>query len=135
MPEITGKLLADLHPNGTVRMVFLADTGGGNECPITAKNLDAAEMDFARTCGLTPERGAALRTELDRNKVVSVETCIDDAAKAKFPYARPGGCGRDWKFLLQRVAVRGRKVSPLRRPGIIGSRAVCNAESPVSESR
>ena len=31
MPEITGKLLADLHPNGTVRMVFIAHTGGGNE--------------------------------------------------------------------------------------------------------
>jgi hypothetical protein len=30
MPEITGKLLADLRPNGTVRMVVIAHTGGGN---------------------------------------------------------------------------------------------------------
>src|SRR6267143_419037 len=80
--EIKGRLVADLHPNGTVRMVFIAQTGGGNECPITAKNLDAAELDFVRTCGLTPERASALRTELDRNKVVSVQTSIDAAVAA-----------------------------------------------------
>ena len=33
MPEIAGKLLADLHPNGTVRFVFIAHVGGVNECP------------------------------------------------------------------------------------------------------
>jgi hypothetical protein len=42
MPEITGRLLAVLHPNGTVRMVFIARFGGGNECLITTKNLDTA---------------------------------------------------------------------------------------------
>jgi hypothetical protein len=89
MPEITGRLLADLHPNGTVRMVFIAHTGGGNEAPLTVKNLDTAEIDFVRTCGLTPERAAALRAGLDRNKVVSVETSIDAAVAAKFRYARP----------------------------------------------
>jgi hypothetical protein len=87
MPEITGNLLADMHPNVTVRMVFIAHTGGGNEAPLTAKNLDAAQIDFVRTCGLTPERAAALRTELDRNKVVSAETGIDAAIAAKFRYA------------------------------------------------
>jgi len=55
---------------------------------VTAKNLDAAEVDFVRTCGLTPERAAALRAELDRNKVVSVETSIDAAVAAKFRYAK-----------------------------------------------
>ncbi len=89
MPEITGTLLADLHPNGTVRLVFIAHTGGGNEAPITAKNLDVAETDFVSRCGLTPERASALRTELDRNKVVSAETSIDTAIAAKFRYARP----------------------------------------------
>jgi len=79
MPEIPGRLLVDLHPKGTVRMVFIAHTGDENECPITAKSLDAAEIDFVRTCGLSPERAAALRAELDRNKVVSVETSIDGA--------------------------------------------------------
>jgi len=87
--EIPGRLLADMHPNGAVRMVFIAHTGGGNEAPLTAKNLDAAETDFVSTCGLTPERASALRAELDRNKVVSAETTIDAAVAAKFRYARP----------------------------------------------
>ena len=86
MPEITGGLLADLHPNGTVRIFFIAHVGGGNEAPLTAKDLDTAEIDFVKTCGLTPERASALRTELDRNKVVSVETRIDGAVPAKFHY-------------------------------------------------
>ena len=82
MPEITGGLLADLHPNGTVRIVFIAHVGGGNEAPLTAKDLDTAEIDFVKTCGLTPERASALRKELDRNKVVSVETSIEGAVAA-----------------------------------------------------
>jgi hypothetical protein len=88
MPKISGSLLADLHPNGTVRIVFIASVGVGNETPFTAKNLDTAETVFM-TCGLTPERAAALRAELDRNKVVSVETSMDDAVATKFRYARP----------------------------------------------
>jgi hypothetical protein len=51
MSEIPGRLLADSRPNGTVRIVFIAHTSGRNECPLTAKNLDAAEIDFVRTCG------------------------------------------------------------------------------------
>ena len=88
MPEIKGSLIVDLHPAGTVRMVFIAHTGGGYESPITAMNLDAAELDFVRMCGLTPERASALRTELDRNKVVSSEASIDAAFAAKFRYPR-----------------------------------------------
>ena len=60
---------------------------GGNETPFTATDLDAAEVVFM-TCGLTPERAAALRAELERNKVASVETRIDDAVAKKFRYAR-----------------------------------------------
>ena len=48
---------------------------------------------------------AALRAELDKNKVVSGETSIDDAVKAKFRYAGPGGwvgignsCCNQWPF-------------------------------------
>jgi hypothetical protein len=89
MPEITGKLLADLHPNGTVKMVFIARTGGGNEAPLTVKNLDTAEMDFVRVCRLTPKRASTLRTELERKKAVSVETSVDAAVAAMFRYTRP----------------------------------------------
>ena len=62
MPEIPGRLLADMHPNGRVRMVFIAHIGGGNELPLTARNLDTAVMDFVRTCGLTPERPNGYRS-------------------------------------------------------------------------
>jgi hypothetical protein len=67
-------------------MVFLAHTNGGNEAPLTAKDLAAAEIDFVRTCGLTPERASALRTELGGNKVASAESSIDAAIAAKFRY-------------------------------------------------
>ena len=70
-----------------MRIVFSASVGGGNETPFTAESLDAAEIVFM-TCGLTPERAADLRAELDRNKVVSVETRMDDAVAAKFRYGR-----------------------------------------------
>jgi hypothetical protein len=60
---------------------------GGNETPFTAKDLDAAEI-VLMTCGLTPERAAALRAELERNKAISVETNIDHAVAKKFRYAR-----------------------------------------------
>ena len=63
MPEIMGRLLADLHPNGMVRMVFTSQTGAGHNAPMAAKNLDPAEADFPRTCGLTPERAPRLRAE------------------------------------------------------------------------
>jgi hypothetical protein len=89
MSEIKGRLIADLHPNGTVRMVFIASVGGGNEAPLTAKNLDTAEIDLVRTCGLTPEHAAALRAELERDKSFSMETGIDAAIAAKFRYAKP----------------------------------------------
>ncbi len=88
MSEIKGNLIVDLHPAGAVRMVFIAHTGGGYECPVTAKNLDAAEIEFVKMCGLTPERASALRIELERNKGFSVETSIDAAVATKFRYAR-----------------------------------------------
>lgn len=76
-----------MHANGTVRMVFIAHTGGGNEAPLKAKNLDAAKIDFVMKCELRPERAAALRADLERNKVSSVETSIDSAIAAKSRYA------------------------------------------------
>ena len=88
MSQIPGRLFADLHLNGTVRIVFIASIGGGRETPLTVKDLDAAEIVFM-TCGLTPERAAALRAELERNKVCSVQTSIDDAVAAKFRSAQP----------------------------------------------
>jgi len=42
-----------------------------------------------RLTASAPERAAALRAELERNKVASVETSIDVAIAAKFRYVRP----------------------------------------------
>ena len=88
MLEIKGSLIVDLHPAGTVRMVFIAILGGGHEAPVIAKNLDAAEVVFM-TCGLTPERAATLSAKLERNKVASVRASIDNAIAANFCSAKP----------------------------------------------
>ena len=80
--QMAGWLLADLHLNGTVRIVFIAHSGGGNESPITAKNLHTAESEFV-TYGLTPEQAASLREELERNKSVRIETSIEDSMAEK----------------------------------------------------
>ena len=87
MAKIPGRLLADLYPNCTVRVVFIATVGGGNESPFAAKSLDAAETIFM-TCGLAPERAAALRAELERNKVVSVETTVDEAVAERVRFRK-----------------------------------------------
>jgi hypothetical protein len=87
MAKIPGSLMVDMFPDGTVRLVFLASIGGGNESPITAKDLDAAEVLFM-TCGLTAERAAALRGTVKRNKVASVDTSVDEEIAAKFRYTK-----------------------------------------------
>jgi hypothetical protein len=73
-----------LHPNGTVRMVFIASVGGGNVCPLTVRSLDAAGIDFVSTCGLTPERPAILRAQLERNNVFCVQVTLDDTVAPMF---------------------------------------------------
>ena len=45
MAHIAGQLLADSHPNGTVRIVFIAPTGGGNECPMKFRAELEREVD------------------------------------------------------------------------------------------
>jgi hypothetical protein len=88
MARIPGRLVADLHPHGTVRIVFIATNSGGKETSFTAKNLDAAEIVFM-TCGLTPIRAVAIRAELERNKTSSVETSINDIVAEHFRRATP----------------------------------------------
>jgi hypothetical protein len=83
MAKIPGALIVDMFPDGTVRLVFLADIGGGNESSVTAKDLDAAEALFV-ACGLSAELAAALRNEVERNKVASMDTSVDEEIAAKF---------------------------------------------------
>jgi hypothetical protein len=83
MAEITGMLLSDLLPNGTVRITFVTDDDR-NEPAIKVKDLDAAEADFTGTFGLTPELAAALRYALEQHKVFCLETTIDGQVAAIF---------------------------------------------------
>jgi hypothetical protein len=84
MAEVIGRLITDLHPNGKVRMVFLASVGGGFEKPQMANNLDIAEGEFANTLGLTPERAAELRAQLEREKVADAVIGIDAEVASTF---------------------------------------------------
>src|ERR1700752_61972 len=68
---------APVLPNRPVRIVFITGVDGGSGAPFTANSLNAAEVVFT-TCGLTPGRTAALRAKVERNKVASVETSVDD---------------------------------------------------------
>jgi hypothetical protein len=88
MTKIPGKLMVDLFPDGTVRLVFLPTVPLGNACPVRSKDLDAAEALFVE-CGLSAELAAALRNELERHKVASVETSVDEEVAAKFRYTKP----------------------------------------------
>jgi hypothetical protein len=89
MPKLKGTLMADLRPeNGTVRVAFISTLGGGNVSPVKAIDLDAAEIIF-QTCGLSEEQAAAFRAKVQRNKVASIETTVDEQVAAKFRYKGP----------------------------------------------
>jgi hypothetical protein len=88
MAKIPGKLMVDMFSDGTVRLVFIPSIGSGNASLVTAKDLDEAEALFM-ACGLTPERAAALRGTVKRNKVASVDTSIDEKTAQKFRYTKP----------------------------------------------
>ena len=82
MAEITGRLITDLHPSGTVRVVFIASKGGGNERPVLSKNLDAA-LDFMKSF-VNPKTALTLRTQLERDKVDDAVISIDEEVATAF---------------------------------------------------
>ena len=84
MAEVSGRLITDLHPTGTVRMVFLQHIGGGLERPQTANNLDIAEGEFVNTLGLTPDQAAMLRAQLERDMMADAVISIDKEVAATF---------------------------------------------------
>ena len=83
MAKIHGGLIVDMFSDGTVRLVLLPSIGSGNASPVTVKDLDEAEALFVM-CGLTPERAAALRGTVKRNKFVRVDISVDEKIAAKF---------------------------------------------------
>ena len=83
MAEIEGKLMADLLPNGTVRIVFVPSVGGGNEAPLTVENLPTAEKEFVSTFGVTPVGAAWMRAEVERNKSFCIHVSLDETIAAR----------------------------------------------------
>jgi hypothetical protein len=84
MAEIKGTLLADWCPDDRVRIVFQVGEGSRDEPIFAVKNLDTAEREFIRTLGLTPERAANLRAQLERNRVFCVQVTLDDTVAPMF---------------------------------------------------
>lgn len=74
-----------MFPDGSLRLVFLPSVDQRNASPVKAKDLDAAEALFM-TCGLSAERAAALRDEVKRNKVASMEAVVDVDVAFRFRY-------------------------------------------------
>ena len=83
MAEVSGRLITDLHPNGTVRMVFLQH-GGRYERPHTAKNLDMAEKEFINRLRLASEKAAALRAQLAQDKMADAVISIEEELAEAF---------------------------------------------------
>ena len=81
MAEITGRLITDLNPDGTVRLVFIAK-GSGNERPLVLKDLGAA-VDFIKTL-VTLEQAAVLRGQLERDRMADAVITIQEEVAATF---------------------------------------------------
>jgi hypothetical protein len=88
MAQIPGRLVVDSLPDGTLRLAFLPTSGDKDAAPITLKDLNVAEFFFL-TCGLSPERATALRDEVRRNKVASVDVSFDGDIAARLRYTFP----------------------------------------------
>ena len=83
MAKIPGRLIADLLPNRTVRIVFLPDSGEGSGYPVKETTLDKAEL-FFMACGLSAEDATTLWAEMCDNKVAGADTVVDEELAAKF---------------------------------------------------
>ena len=79
--------MVDLFPDGSVRLVFLPSRGDRNASPVIIEDLYAAEELFMM-CGLSRERAVALRAEVKRNKVASVDIRIVEEIAQKFRYTK-----------------------------------------------
>jgi hypothetical protein len=51
MARVSGRLITDLHPEGSVRIVFLQHVGGGYERWHTVENFSLAEKEFINSLG------------------------------------------------------------------------------------
>jgi hypothetical protein len=83
MAQIPGRLIVDLFPDGTASLKFLPTGGDKDASPITVTDINVAEF-FFMTCGLSPERSAALRDEVSHNKIASIDVNFDEEIAERF---------------------------------------------------
>jgi hypothetical protein len=70
MGEITGILLSEWRPDGTVCITFIAEGANEKDLSLVVKDLDTAEADLVHSFHLKPELAAALRAGMARNRLV-----------------------------------------------------------------
>src|SRR5580700_8367645 len=70
MAQITGRLIMNLLPNGSVTIAFMPNMGGENMNPIVARNIDGAQDALVKAFGQTPVRAGWIRADLEREGTV-----------------------------------------------------------------
>jgi hypothetical protein len=77
MAQITGRLIMNLLPNGSVTIAFMPNMGGENMNPIVARNIDGAQDALVKAFGQTPVRAGWIRADLEREGTVQGVISID----------------------------------------------------------
>ena len=83
MAEITGMLLSDLLPDGTVTINFASEESTEKGFAFRVQNLDAAEAYLVQNLHMTPQLAAAIRLGMERNKVVFLGMSIREEVFAE----------------------------------------------------
>jgi hypothetical protein len=131
MAKISGKLMVDLFPDGTVRLAILPSVDQRNASPVTVEDLYAAEELFMM-CGLSKDRAAALRAEVKRNKGASLETNVEGEAAVKFRHTMPSKWDRPARPVAPRLEVRqAAQVVVCRRRTISSMSQTCRSRRPT----
>jgi hypothetical protein len=79
MEKITGRLLLDLLPNGTVQMVFAPNGSDGNAQPLLAKTIYDAKSDLASFFEFTPANADSQISRLEETRHIDLAIAIDAA--------------------------------------------------------
>jgi hypothetical protein len=83
MAEITGMLLSDLLPDGTVTINFASDESNERIFSVKHPDLDTAQAYLVHNLRLTPQLAAAIRLGMERNKVVFLGMSIREETFAE----------------------------------------------------
>jgi hypothetical protein len=79
MEKVTGRLLVDLLPNGTVQMAFAPNGSDGNARPLLARTIYDAQSDLASYFEFTPAHADAQIARLVETRHIDLVIAIDAA--------------------------------------------------------